>query len=120
MIYMNNTKFYKISYNMNGGANINEKKININVLIFLSPATVATSISLHLENRLYSGNELKQVIIAFASNKNIPIATDLNRWHLLDKEGRNIAGENADAKREIIDQSTYKLIPRLLAGPGPA
>ena len=117
---MNNTNFYKITYNMNGGANTNVEKIKINVLIFLSPATVAISISLQLENRLYSGNELKQLIITFASNNNIPIAIDLNRWHLLDKEGRNITGENADAKREIIDQSTYRLIPRLLAGPGPA
>ena len=116
---MNNTKFYKITY-MNGGANTNVEKININVLIFLSPGTVGTSISLQLENRSYSGNELKQLIITFAYNKNIPITTDLNKWHLLDKEGRNIVGENADAKREIIDQSTYKLIPRLLAGPGPA
>lgn len=105
---------------MNGGANNNVDNININILIFLSPATIVTSISLQLEKCLYSGNELKQVIIAFAYNKNIPIVTDLNRWHLLDKEGRNIAGENADAKREIIDQSTYRLIPRLLAGPGPA
>ena len=122
---MNNTNFYKITYNMNGGANTNVEKININVLIFLSPATVATvatRINLQLENRLYSGNELKQLIITFATapNNNIPISPSLDRWHLLDKEGRNIAGENADAKREIIDQSTYKLIPRLLAGPGPA
>ena len=119
---MNNTNFYKITYNMNGGANTNVEKININVLIFLSPATVAPSISisLQLENRLYSGNELKQFIITFASNNNIPIAPSLDSWHLLDKEGRNIAAENADAKREITDQSTYKLIPRLLAGPGPA
>ena len=105
---------------MNGSANTNVEKININILIFLSPATVATSISLQLENRLYSGNELKQLIITFASNNNIPIAPSLDSWHLLDKEGRNIAGENADAKREIIDQSIYRLIPRLLAGPGPA
>ena len=119
---MNNTNFYKITYNMNGGANTNVAKININVLIFLSPATVATNIILQLENRLYTGNELKQLIITFATapNNNIPISPSLDRWHLLDKEGRNISGENADAKREIIDQSTYKLIPRLLAGPGPA
>lgn len=119
---MNNTKFYKITYNMNGGVNTNVEKININVLIFLPPGTVGTSISisLQLENRSYSGNELKQLIITNAYSKNIPITTDLNRWHLLDKEGRNIVGENADAKREIIDQSTYKLIPKLLAGPGPA
>lgn len=117
---MNNTNFYKITYNMNGGANTNVAKININVLIFLSPATVATSISLQLENRLYTGNELKQLIITFASNNNIPIATSLNQWHLIDKEGRNITGQNADGEREIIDQSIYKLIPRLLAGPGPA
>jgi len=116
---MNSKNFYKITYNMNGGANTNVAKININVLISLSPATVATSISLQLENRLYTGNELKQLIITFASNNSIPIATDPKKWHLLDKEGRNITGENADAKREITDQSTYTLIPRLLAGPRP-
>jgi len=114
---MNNTIFYKITYNMNGGANTNVAKIKINVLIFLSPEPVAKSISLQLENRLYTGNELKQLIITFASNNNIPIETDPNQWHLLDKQGRNITGQNADAEREIIDQSIYKLVPRLLAGP---
>ena len=114
---MNNTNFYKITYNMNGGANTNVAKININVLIFLSPATVATSISLQLEKRLYTGNELKQLVITFASNNNIPIATAPNQWHLFDKEGRNITRDNADKKRDINDQSTYKLMPKLLAGP---
>ena len=102
---------------MNEGANTNIKNLKVNVLIFLSPAIAATSINLQLENHLYSGNELKELIIRFSSDNNIPIVPCLDIWHLLDNEGRNIAGENADAKREIIDQSTYKLVPRLLAGP---
>ena len=45
---MNNTNFYKITYNMNGGANTNVQKTKINVIIF-SYTKPSKTVSIQLE-----------------------------------------------------------------------
>jgi len=118
---MNNKNIYKITYNMNGGSNTNVQKTQINVII-LSYTKLPTMVSIQLDKSIYNGKDLKEYIITSISNNESSIMTkeeaDVEKWHLLNSNGINItAGQYLISDIEIIDKSTFKLFPKLLAGP---
>ena len=126
---MNNKNIYKITYNMIAGANTNVQNTNvqktkINVIIF-SYTKPSKTVSIQLDKSIYKGGALKEYIITSISNDESSIMTKeeakVEKWHLLNTNGINITvGQYVDSDIEIIDKSTFKLIPKLLAGPGPA
>ena len=123
---MNNKNIYKITYNMIAGANTNVQntnvqKTNINVII-LSYTKPSKMVSIQLDKSIYNGKDLKEYIITSISNNESSIMTkeeaNVEKWHLLNSNGINItAGQYLISDIEIIDKSTFKLFPKLLAGP---
>ena len=70
----------------------------------------AKSYELAIEDKTYSGNDLKSIIL-----QNLEM-NDTDSYHLLNKDKINITSDNGDKERDIYDDDLFYIVPKLIAG----
>lgn len=83
--------------------------MNINVIAYTSSMT-KQSYKLIIEDKTYSGKELKEIVIQLLDLQ------DIDSCHLLSKDKIIISKENCDKRRNIYEGDTFYIIPRLISG----